>query len=347
MTRTSKILKRRIHMKIWTLLAALALCVPLAPALAQGRGGEGPARLVDAVMGEDEVPRRTGTDAETTGPGAESAPLPLRPAPGAQPPQASENTSGPALPDPNRTPAEVVAEGPPPVFYDAQDAVPTGPRSRSGRPLKNLSADTDPGSAIIVVKKDAPGESPQAKLAAAQRAMALGRYEAALSLYDMLLARDKKDPEILMGRAVALHRLGRFDAAIETYERVLEVRPETVGAEVNMLGLMAERYPAVAIQRLRALHTRHPERTDILAQMAVAHGNLGNLDDALAALGMAAAAEPTNPLHLYNMAVLADRKGDKGQAVQYYEKALEVDSVYGRGESLPRADIYARLAQIR
>lgn len=245
---------------------------------------------------------------------------------------------------------EIVANSPPPVFYDTQDGVAKGGNisaPKPPRPLRNLSADKNPGSKIIVVKKDAPGESSQAKFAGAQRAMTLGRYEAALSIYDVLLKKDKRDPEVLMGRAVALHKLGRFDAALGAYEQVLAVRPNTTEAEVNMLGLMAQRYPAVALQRLNTLHEKYPQRTDILAQMAVAHGNLGNLDEALTVLGMAAASEPTNALHLYNMAVIADRKGDKSQSVQYYEKSLEVDSIYGHGQTLPRSEIYARLAQIR
>lgn len=245
------------------------------------------------------------------------------------------------------TPEELVASTPPPVFYDTGEPGTALVEPPPPRPLRNLSADTDQGSKIVVVKTDAPGQSPEARFSAAQRAMALGRWGSALQIYDGLLEKTPKDPHVLMGRAVALHRLGRFDEAIGAYEQLLDVRPETVEAEVNMLGLMAERYPAVALQRLRKLHQKHPQRTDILAQMAVAQGELGNFDGALQALGMTAATEPTNPLHLYNMAVVADRSGRSSEAVSYYEKALEVDSVYGREGTLPRSEIYARLAQIR
>lgn len=241
------------------------------------------------------------------------------------------------------TPADLVASSPPPVFYDTQDAVEAAPE----RPLKSLSADTDPASRIVVVKKDAAGKSPEARFAAAGRAMKLGRYNAALKMYDDLYAKDKKNPNILIARAVALHRLGRFDEAIAAYEKLLEVRPNSVEAEVNMLGLMSDRYPASALQRLKTLHNKHPQRTDILAQIGVTEGKLGNFDEALKVFGIAAASEPTNAIHLYNMATILDRKGDKAQAIKYYEKALEVDSIYGNGSSLPRDEIYSRLAKIR
>jgi len=330
-------------------LAALAL-LPAPAAAAQDdwqRLMDGYAQEPGGAQEQAPEPDSQPAAEPATDPGApeqQPGPLTLIPVEDAAPPAL------PRAPDPNLAIEPEPEQGPParttpPVFYDADAARPVGPPP--GRPLRELSADTDPGSKIVVVKKDAPGDSPKARFAAAQRAMALGRYEAALGIYDDLAARTPKDAQILMGRAVALHRLGRFDEAIAAYERVLEVKPGTVEAEVNMLGLMAQRYPAVALQRLRKLHEKSPQRTDILAQIAVAHGKLANYDEALRALGMAAATEPTNAQHMYNMAVIADRTGRRTEAVQYYEKALEIDSIYSRGQALPRQEIYARLSQIR
>jgi hypothetical protein len=47
------------------------------------------------------------------------------------------------------------------------------------------------------------------------------------------------------------------------------------------------------------------------------------------------------------MAVIADRGGKKDQAIQYYEKALEVDTIYGGGRTIPREAAFARLSQLR
>ena len=57
--------------------------------------------------------------------------------------------------------------------------------------------------------------------------------------------------------------------------------------------------------------------------------------------------DPKNANLIYNMAVIADRSGDKKQAVSYYEQALEVDSVHGANRTIPREAVYERLAQIR
>ena len=47
------------------------------------------------------------------------------------------------------------------------------------------------------------------------------------------------------------------------------------------------------------------------------------------------------------MAVIADKAGDKKQAISYYEKALEIDTINGGGRSIPREVVYERLAQLR
>jgi hypothetical protein len=64
-------------------------------------------------------------------------------------------------------------------------------------------------------------------------------------------------------------------------------------------------------------------------------------------LGVAAGMEPENPIHVYNMAVIADTSKKQKDAVLFYEEALEIDAVYGSKSSLPRDEIYERLARIR
>jgi Tfp pilus assembly protein PilF len=57
--------------------------------------------------------------------------------------------------------------------------------------------------------------------------------------------------------------------------------------------------------------------------------------------------EPQNAGHVFNMAVIADRAGDKKQAITYYEEALEIDTLYGSGRSIPRDAVFERLAELR
>ena len=82
-------------------------------------------------------------------------------------------------------------------------------------------------------------------------------------------------------------------------------------------------------------------------KLAVIEAKLGRYDDAIRYLGVAASLEPRNANHLYNMAVIADRAADREQAIKFYEEALEVDTLYGAGKSIPRENVFQRLAELR
>jgi Flp pilus assembly protein TadD len=117
--------------------------------------------------------------------------------------------------------------------------------------------------------------------------------------------------------------------------------------KINMLGLLATRYPSVALRRLLDLHEENQDHVGIVAQIAVTAANLGDFDTAMRYLGMAMGIEPNNASHVFNAAVIMDRAGQTKDAITYYEKALEVDAVYGGNRSVPREVIYERLANIR
>ena len=231
------------------------------------------------------------------------------------------------------------------LFFDSEALVPEG-EMKTGVP-REVNPAVEPGSKLIVVTKDSGPNSMQARLVSAQRAMILGRYDSALRLYEELYQKNKKDPNVLLGRAIAMQKIGNIDSAIKAYQELLDVKPGNVDAELNMLGLMGQQYPAVSLQRLMDLRDRHPDNAGILAQIAFVQGKLGQYPEALQSLGMAAAIDSKNPGHLYNMAVIADRMGDKSKAIQYYQDALETDTIYAGGESIPREAVYERLAQIR
>lgn len=231
------------------------------------------------------------------------------------------------------------------LFYDADSLVPEGEFVRRGGTLK-VNPVTQPASRYVVVRENHGANSTEAKIVAASRAMTLGRYDSALAIYDAIYKRNKRDPRVLMGRAIALQHLGRIEESIQAYAKFLERNPKDVNAQVNMLGLMSEKYPAVALRRLLDLHDKHEDNVGVIAQTAVTYAQMGKTQEALKFLGAAAAMEPKNAGHLYNMAIILDRAGDAVQAVSFYEKALETDALYNSG-GVPREVIYERLAQLR
>ena len=232
------------------------------------------------------------------------------------------------------------------LFFDADTLVPQGEVARRAAP-RRVSPVTEPGSKLIIVKKDHGKDSRRAGLVAAERAMKLGRYASALKMYEDMYAKNKRDPNILMGRAEAYQRLGENDFAIQAYEELLDLRPNNIEARINMLGIIGQKFPAVALRQLMDLREDNPDNVGIVAQIAVVQAKLGDFDDAIRYLGIAASIEPQNPAHIFNMAVIADKAGDKKQAVTFYEQALEIDTLYGKGGAIPRDAVFERLASLR
>ena len=231
------------------------------------------------------------------------------------------------------------------AFFDAENLVPRGEMTRHGPNFVNPV--TQPASRLVIVSKNYAPDTKEAQLVAAERAMQLGRYDSALDLFDTLYAKNKKDSRVLMGRAVVLQKMERFDEAMGLYEELSKVAPDNIEVKVNMLGLLSTRFPSVALRRLLDLREQHIGHVGLATQIAICYASLGDTHEALRYMGVAASMEPRNANLLYNMAVIADRSGDKKQAVSYYEKALEVDSVYGGGRTVPREVVYERLAHIR
>jgi len=232
------------------------------------------------------------------------------------------------------------------LFFDADTLVPQGEIARKGAPRK-VSPATEPGSKLIIVKKNHGKNSRKAGLVAAERAMKLGRYASALEMYENMYAKNKRDPNILMGRAEAYQRLGEDDFAVQAYEELLDLRPKNVEARINMLGIIGQKYPSVALRQLLDLRENNSNNVGIVAQIAVAQAQLGDFESAIRYLGIAASMEPQNPAHIFNMAVIADQAGDRKQAIKFYEQALESDTLYGKGGAIPRDSIFERLASLR
>lgn len=223
------------------------------------------------------------------------------------------------------------------VYYDSE----TTAQKQKTEPVKSVAAEH------VSVEKRSDASDTESQIVAAGRALKLGRYESAAEMYDSLYKINPRDPRILMGRAVSLQKVGRTETAMRVYDELLVVDPGNSDALINMLGLLRGQYPEVALRRLLDLYNKYPGNASIAAQIGVTQADLGHRQDALRYLGIASSVEPQNAQHLFNMAVIFDRAGEKVQAIKYYEQALEVDVVHGGGRSVPREQIYDRLATLR
>ncbi len=234
-------------------------------------------------------------------------------------------------------------------YFDARDlAPPLANEPNDDYELRALDPDKDKASRFVVIDKDYDENSVEARLVSAKRAMDLGRYEAALRFYRGLRQDYPKNKDVLLGYATALQEKGKEDEAIVAYQNLLDVDPTNLDAHINMLGLVAQRYPAVALQRLNILNEEQKSfNPSIVGQIAFVQARLGHYEDALSSYAVLSAKQPDNPLHILNMGIVADKAGWKDKAIKYYEQAIEVDSIYGAGNGFDRDQIFDRLAQLR
>ncbi len=199
---------------------------------------------------------------------------------------------------------------------------------------------------FIVVQNVVTTDGHGNEIEMAQRALKLGRYEAALGFYEKLYRKNQRDPRILMGRAVSLQKTGRVAEALKAYEETLDLYPANSEALANFLGLMNVQYPEKALEKLNRLYRSQPNNPAVAAQLGISYGNLGDYEQAKRYLKIATSLEPNNALHFYNLAIISERAGDKRGAIAAYEKSLEVDAVYG-GRAISRETIYDRLSVLR
>ena len=231
-------------------------------------------------------------------------------------------------------------------YYDADSLVPKSElRGKAG--MREVDPKYEPGSRFVVVRKGSSQNSEHAQIIAAQRALKLGRYTSAMELYEQLYKKNPRNQQVLMGLAVSQQYSGFKESAITTYEELLKINPNNTEATVNMLGLFQSEYPAVAYRKLQDLWNGNNKNPAIAAQLGLTSASVGNIDEAMKYLGIAASIEPKNASHYYNMGVVADQAGAFKDARDFYEKALEIDVSYGGGRSIPRDQVYDRLATLR
>ena len=231
------------------------------------------------------------------------------------------------------------------TYYDSDSIGPSALGASAGP--RKVDPLYEPGSSLVVVKKSATSASRQANIIAGQRALKLKRYSSALEIYEKLYKKNPRDAQILMGLAVAQQYSGFEESAIATYEELLKRHSGHSGAMVNLMGLLESRKPGVAVQKLRKLWDRNSQNPAVAAQLGLVSAKVGDLEASSRYLGIAASLEPQNALHYYNLAIVMDQAKSHSTAIEYYQKALEVDVAHNGGGTIPREQVYDRLAQLR
>lgn len=199
----------------------------------------------------------------------------------------------------------------------------------------------------LEVKKEQSSDTLDARLATARRALNEGRSAAALSFFEDLSRDFPSDRRVLMGRALAMQKLGQSREALAAYEDVLRVDPKNLDAVTNMLGLLKQQNPQLAIDKLGELRAAYPFNHTITTQLAIAHGSAGNNAEALRYLTLAEGLKPGDTTLMYNKAVLLDKMGRSREAADLYRALIRMSSEGRLQQPLPVEQMRQRLSTLR
>lgn len=153
-----------------------------------------------------------------------------------------------------------------------------------------------------------------------------GRVDAAITLYDRVLARRPDHPDALHMKAVAAAQAGRLDEGIALLRRAIEAKDDVVDYHNNLGHLLA------MAGRTAEAETALRRALDLAPDHAAAHNNLGDvlerdgrLPEALDAYRRAAALVPDNASVHGNLGVVLQRLGRPDEAVAAFRQAAALD----------------------
>jgi len=149
-----------------------------------------------------------------------------------------------------------------------------------------------------------------------------GQLDKAAAEYEKALKHDKNDLTALVGYAHLQDRRGDLEGATKLYERAIAAHPKEAGPQ-NDLALCFHRrgmLPDAARLLSRAVELQ-PDRKLYRNNFAIVLVDMGNTNAAITQLTAAHGPAVAN----YNLGCLLARKGDRGRALESFQRALAYD----------------------
>lgn len=178
----------------------------------------------------------------------------------------------------------------------------------------------------------------------AEKALRKGNAGAALGLLEKAKKTSPQNMDVIFKQAIAYQQMGNINYALRKYEEILNKDPANLSALTNMLGLLKEKSPNLALAKLKELHEIYPDNAGITAQLSVAYAKLKHYSEAIKYLDIASGLDEPNDYYAFNKAVYLDHLGKRGEATEMYKQALIMNSRGMRGsQPIPITEIKKRL----
>jgi tetratricopeptide (TPR) repeat protein len=213
-------------------------------------------------------------------------------------------------------------------------------------PAKNVAEvlATPPNRSTVNIAKEADNDP---LIVAAERAMKLERYGAALKLYETLEIMHPNYTRAIKGKAEALRAMGRDDAAQKEFQRVQVLNPHDSDVEGAIVSLGYAKDPNKSLEMLFSKFRREPENANLAAQIGMAYAQLGEFENSYNFLRRATNLSPTRVAFMYNLAVASDNLGKYSEAISYYQKALTLNAQQGERTNFDRSNVFDRINALR
>jgi Flp pilus assembly protein TadD len=198
----------------------------------------------------------------------------------------------------------------------------------SAPPPSPQPRETPPASPVRIEREHIELLDPQ--LRNAYQAYRSGKLDEAQQMYLDLYRKDAQNADALLGLAAIAQQRGEYQLAAQYYAGVLRIDPRNAAANAGMASLNEEDDDNNE-SRLKLLLREQ-------GNSAVLHFALGNLyagqsrwGEAQQAFFNAVTLEPGNAEFAYNLAVSLDHLGQAKPAVQYYQRAMQLDTLHSAG----------------
>lgn len=288
----------------------------------------------DAGRALAEAPTTPG-ERDRTG-SAEELPSPVRRAPDktsdtathadAGAPGESPSAESPSGESPSK---ETQASAPPKESSPTPDAAPTHPRP-AGKQLARAKELVEGGRVeeAIDLYREILADNPDNLKAHNNLGVLfdeLKQHDVALEHFSQAERLDPDNIEVLTNYGSSLTSLGRFDEAEDVLRRAQRLAGEDLAVRLG-LGVLAFRRGtyALAETELQWVCAREPGHGPAFYYRGEALNRLGRFDEAIAAMERAAELMPTDPRPPYTLGHLFDRAGRRGDAVEMYRRAREL-----------------------
>ena len=203
--------------------------------------------------------------------------------------------------------------------------------SEPAKPTVTVAAAPKPQAKIDVLMARAPKVKPSLPAARQQRpaasaeegaaAMARGDANAALIAFQSVLNRNPTDKAAQIGKAMALEQTGVTSVALAQWRLLANQYPDDALVMTSYARALSTVDAGTSRILLQQVLARAPQFAPALAAQEALDAKAGNLDAMQDGQQKAWSPNKTNPAHRLNLAIIADKRGEKAQALELYKQA--------------------------